>query len=89
MNFAERMSSYKNLYVVCTLSIDFINLLSTLSEYLDNDYKIANQNGYNIEDPGNITLTFQMGYDTNYKIGVFPFVDWEDVSSRRVFVKRT
>ena len=89
MNFAERMSSYKNLYVVCTLSIDFINLLSTLSEYLDNNYKIANQNGYNIEDPGNITLTLQMGYDTNYKIGVFPFVDYEDLSIRGGFVKRT
>ena len=55
----------------------------------ENSYKIANQNGYNIEDPGNITLTFQMGYDTNYKIGVFPFVDWEVLSTRGKFVKRT
>lgn len=85
MNFAERMSSYKNLYVVCTLS----NLLPALSKYLDNNYKIANQNGYNIEDPGNITLTLQTGYSTTDKIGVFPFLDYGELSKLGGFAKRT
>lgn len=96
MTFAERMSSYKNLYVICTipsfnsgLILHPTALLTVLSTYLCNDYKKANQQGYNIEDPGNITLTLQLGYPTTHKIGVFPFVDWEDLSARGEFVKRT
>lgn len=96
MIFAERMSSYKNLYVICTipsfnsgLILHPTALLTALSTHLYNNYKIANQKGYNIEDPGNITLTLQLGYPTTHKIGIFPFIHYKELSKIGGFVKRT
>ena len=96
MTFAERMSAYKNLYVICTipsynsgLILHSTALLTVLSTYLCNDYKKANQQGYNIEDPGNITLTLQLGYSTTHKIGIFPFMYYGELNKNGGFVKRT
>ena len=96
MTFAERMSAYKNLYVICTipsynsgLILHPTALLTVLSTYLCNDYKKANQQGYNIEDPGNITLTLQLGYSTTHKIGIFPFMYYGELNKNGGFVKRT
>lgn len=95
MNFAEKMSSYKNLYVICTipsynsgLILHATALLTVLFRHLYNNYKIANQKGYNIEDPGNITLTLQVGYSTTHKIGIFPAIDYGELSKIGGFVKR-
>lgn len=90
---ATKMPEYSNVYfnVIFPHYIQYQGnrfIFDDLEWYLDNNYKKAKENGFDIQDPLNITLSFKFDGDDYSTIGIFPFVDHYRIGQFRNTVLR-
>ncbi len=91
---AEKMNNHSNVYfkVIFPHYVQFahtrVSVFNYLERYLDNNYEKAREEGWYIEDPKNITLSFEFDGDPYSRIGIFPFIDHYLIGNYNNIVRR-
>lgn len=90
-NIAAQMTEYSNVYfrVVFPHYVQYQSnratrqqlksIFNELEWYLEDNYKKAKENNFDIEDPLNMTLSFKFDGDDYSTIGIFPYINHYDI----------